>query len=529
MPFSKTRLTSFSVGLALAAAPIGMRAQQRDALILLTGNDTVAIERFSRTRDRLESEVLFKAQGIRFTFAATLRPNASVSRLENDYRPVGADRSAAPMQSAVFTFTADSAIVDVSTGGRTVTQRLKSAPDVVPFINPSFSLIELVVLRARGLGGDSVTVPAFAVAGGAILPIGVTKRGADSVVVSIGGLQAHLAVNAKAEIVGGAVPAQGLRIVRVRNVADAAMKTAPPDYSAPPGAPYTAEEVKVPTPAGFTLAGTLTLPKGAKGPLPAFVTITGSGLEDRDEAIPTVSGYRPFRQIADTLSRHGVAVLRLDDRGYGGSGGDPTRATSVDFADDIRAGLAFLRSRKEFDAKRLGLIGHSEGGLIAPLIAAEDSSLRGIIVMAGPSWSGRRVIEYQNRFAVEMAQNLTAAQRDSMLKVSMHSVDSIAAGTPWIKYFLDYDPLPAARRVRMPVLILQGATDRQVTAEQAEELGSAIRAGGNRDVTVQVFPNADHLFANDPDGNPTAYARLPVHAVRSDVLAAIVDWVSKHF
>ena len=137
------------------------------------------------------------------------------------------------------------------------------------------------------------------------------------------------------------------------------------DYSAPPGAPYEAIAVTVPSPAGHTLAGTLTLPKGASRahPVAAIVTITGSGPEDRDEALPGVDGYRPFRQFADSLGRRGIAVLRMDDRGYGESTGKHKGATSADFADDIRAGLAYLRTRPEIDAKRLGLLGHSEGGL----------------------------------------------------------------------------------------------------------------------------------------------------------------------
>jgi dipeptidyl aminopeptidase/acylaminoacyl peptidase len=114
-----------------------------------------------------------------------------------------------------------------------------------------------------------------------------------------------------------------------------------------------------------------------------------------------------------------------------------------------------------------------------------------------------------------------------MFTVGMHTVDSLAAVVPWLRFFLTHDPLAVARRVKVPVLILQGETDRQVTAEQAPELAAAFKAGGNRDVTVHVFPRANHLFVDDPSGNPAGYASLPVHMVRSDVLAAIVDWVKK--
>src|SRR5215472_5896491 len=147
----------------------------------------------------------------------------------------------------------------------------------------------------------------------------------------------------------------------------------PPDYSAPPGAPYTAEEVTVNTPMGHTLAGTLTLPKGASRaqPVGAIVTITGSGPEERDEAIG-IDGYRPFRQFADSLARRGIATLRMDDRGTGASKGTFKGATSADFGEDIRAGLAYLRTRPEIDTTHLGLLGHSEGAIIAPIVALKE-------------------------------------------------------------------------------------------------------------------------------------------------------------
>src|SRR5207237_1259559 len=166
-------------------------------------------------------------------------------------------------------------------------------------------------------------------------------------------------------------------------------------------------------------------------PVPAMVTITGSGLEDRDESLPSVlKGYVPFRQIADTLGRRGIAVLRMDDRGFGASTGDPKVATSADFADDIRAGLAYLRTRTDIDAHRLGLIGHSEGGMIAPMIAATDTALRGIVLLAGPSISGRAILRYQNQQAIARNTALSPAKRDSLLERAMLRVDSLGTTLP---------------------------------------------------------------------------------------------------
>ena len=515
-----------AAALALLTAPAALSAQQGDAILLVNGSDTISVERFLRTGDRLTSDLVIRGANARFTMTVTLDNHAVATTFANEYRQASADRSSPPMQSAVITFTADSAIAELRTGEQASTQRLGSRAGAVPFINPSFALVELMIVRAQQAGGDSAQVPMFAVQGGQVRDVVVTRNGSDSVLVNLGGAIARLAVSASGDILGGSVPAQGLRIVRMRGASESATRVPKPDYTAPAGAPYTTEEVVVHTKEGHTLAGTLTLPRGAKGPVPAFVTITGSGQQDRDERIGIVKDFRLFRQIADTLGRAGIAVLRMDDRGFGGSGGNALTATSADFANDIRAGLAYLRTRREIDSTRLGLIGHSEGGLIAPMVAAEDASLRGIVLMAGPSKSGRQIIAFQQRYAIEHA-NLTGTKRDSAMAASARAIDSLAKESPWIRFFLDYDPLVAARRVRMPVLILQGATDQQVTAEQAEALGKTMRQAGNRHVTVRVFPQANHLFVQDPDGNPSAYAKLPSGMVRADVLRELTAWAVK--
>jgi hypothetical protein len=296
------------------------------------------------------------------------------------------------------------------------------------------------------------------------------------------------------------------------------------DYAAPAGAPYTAEEVTV-NAGGHTLAGTLTLPKDARGRVPAVVLITGSGAQDRDSHSPLIPDYRFFRQVADTLSRRGIAVLRMDDQGWGASKGDPSAATTADFADDIRAGIAFLRARPEIDPERIGLAGHSEGAIIAPLIAAGDPRIRAVVLLAGPSRTGNRIVDFQVRDA-RIADGLTGTALDSAVAVAVAG-RAAAAEIPWLRWFLEHDPLPVARQVRAPVLILHGATDRQVTPDQAPELEAAIRAGGNRDVTVRVFPALNHLFLHDPEGtaDPARYARLREKRVPAEVLGSLADWL----
>jgi uncharacterized protein len=305
----------------------------------------------------------------------------------------------------------------------------------------------------------------------------------------------------------------------------------PTDYSAPLGATYTAENVTVQTPEGHTLAGTLTLPRGASASnrVAAIVTISGSGGQDRDETLQTPPGYRPFRQYADSLGRRGIAVLRMDDRGIGASKGVHGTATSADFAEDIRAGLAYLRTRPEIDASRLGLLGHSEGGLIAPLVAVKEPQLRAIVLMAGPSWNGRRVLEFQLGNNTRLNTSLTPAQLDSALARIPTRIDSMRDSNPWMKFFINHDVLAVARQVKAPTLVLVGGTDRQVTAEQAEELANAIRSGGNRNVTAHVFRDLNHLFIYDPVGTPQGYGRLPRSAVEPEVVGRVVDWLVMQF
>jgi dipeptidyl aminopeptidase/acylaminoacyl peptidase len=217
----------------------------------------------------------------------------------------------------------------------------------------------------------------------------------------------------------------------------------------------------------------------------------------------------------------------MDDRGFGESGGGTEGVTSRDYADDIRAGLAFLRARPEIDGSRLALLGHSEGGLIAPLVAATDPGLAGIVLLAGPAYTGRRIIEFQNRYGIEQRANIPPDARDSAVRAAMRTVDSAAASQPWMTFFLDYDPLPTARTIKVPVLILQGATDQQVTPDQAPLLADAFKAGGNPDVTLRIFPATNHLFLADPDGSPFKYQTLTPATMRPEVLQAIGDWLTR--
>ena len=312
----------------------------------------------------------------------------------------------------------------------------------------------------------------------------------------------------------------------------------PPSYYAPdPDAPYTAQEVRVPTKEGYRLAGTLTIPSDVPSPYPAVVLITGSHPQDRDmvgSRTEPVNKYRPFRQIADALSRRGIAVLRMDDRGYGCSeGGDINEATIPERADDIKAGLDYLKDRKEIDGRRIGLLGISEGANIGPIIAAADPSIRALVIMAGSATSGREILEWQVRYDTALIEGITDEERGRILAQRMMDVEKwIAEGKAkrWRKSFVEYNPLPTARDVLCPVLILHGDRDANVPVEHAHLLAGAMRAGGNADVTVRILPNHNHLFLEDTDGRFTdkRYWKLLHHTNRlsEGFLKIVADWVS---
>ena len=322
---------------------------------------------------------------------------------------------------------------------------------------------------------------------------------------------------------------QGAAVVQAAPTPQAAVAKPKPDYSAPADAPYTAENVVVKTPAGHLLAGTLTLPKGANRskPVGAIVTVTGSGAQDRDEAIGLV-GFQPFRQIADALGRAGIAVLRMDDRGTGESGGTFKGSTSADFAEDARAGLAYLRTRPEIRSDRLGVLGHSEGAIIAPMVADKEPSLRAIVLLAGIAQAGRTALHFQIKNGYERDTKLTPEKRAELIAAIPARIDAMGAADPWMKFFFEYEPAATMRRVKTPVLIITGSRDQQAVPAEVALMEAAFKEAGNKDVTAKVLPDLNHLFVHDTDGFPGNYAKLPAPVmVETSVLELITDWVTK--
>jgi uncharacterized protein len=526
----RTRLSRMSrqgvfpaVALAAAAlaspSPASAQLVERAGYVVVQRGDTLAIEQVVTMGRETAVELVLPRQGIRWKFTLERTTDERVSSMESTVHMLAAHQGAPPVQAMSIRFTADT-VVAAAMG---LEQRFPSREGAVPFVNLSAGSLQQLARRARAIGGARVELPVFILTGGQTMQAVVENHG-DSSIIELAGVRAHVSLDASGVMTGGAVPSQEVQFIRVDGELDLGRPA--PDYSAPPDAVYSAEDVSFRTEGGIRLAGTLTVPRErpAAG-APAAILISGSGPQDRDSEIAIVPGYRPFRQIADTLGRRGIAVLRLDDRGIGGSDPGAARATSADLAEDVRAAVAWLRARPDIDAARIALVGHSEGGLIAPMVAESDRTIAAIVLMAGPAQTGRQILAHQQRFAVEQDTTLDASKRDSVLAALWRQTEQIARQDPWIAFFLDHDPLATAMNVAAPVLILHGETDRQVTVEQAYALDQAFRAGGNARVTLVVFPGTNHLFLHDTDGGWGGYSALRDSSVKGEVLGSLADWL----
>ncbi len=316
----------------------------------------------------------------------------------------------------------------------------------------------------------------------------------------------------------------------------------PSHFGPPPGAGYTAEEVRIETEAGHILAGTLTLPENTERPLPVVLLITGSHAQNRDQVGTTIkpfSYYRPFRQIADALSRRGLAVLRVDDQGVGCSEGGPLQDIVIPKrADDTRSGVKFLRSRSDIDAQRIALLGISEGANIAVDIAATDPSIKAIVTMAATATPGWDVYVSQQWQLIlndvytdkERKQRAVGVDKQTILSERTNRFRVEVSGGkwgPWWQSFMEYDPSEFAPNVKCPVLILHGDRDSNVPVNHADLLAKALRAGGNVNVAIEIFTDHNHLFLRDADGYFRRYKELLSHTnqISGEVLFVIVDWL----
>ncbi|AII51516.1 hypothetical protein N008_05905 [Hymenobacter sp. APR13] len=322
--------------------------------------------------------------------------------------------------------------------------------------------------------------------------------------------------------------------------------------------PYREQQVRFKNPdGGHELAGTLTLPAG-KGPFPAVVLISGSGPQDRDESL---AGHHPFRVLADYLTRRGFAVLRYDDRGVGQSGGTFATATTADFLADAQSALAFLRTQTGVQPKRVGLIGHSEGGTIALLAGAAPNPPAFIVSLAGMGVSGRELLLRQQADVLRASGLDTASAgrmrrtQQALLTVIQTTPDNPPAiarmvpllkqaspgvpestlttmaaqmTSPWYRYFLGLNPAPALAKVKAPVLALNGTKDVQVApGPNLEAIRSGLQAAGNRDVTIQQLDGLNHLFQTATTGLPSEYGQIS-ETFSPSALQIIGNWLATH-
>lgn len=420
--------------------------------------------------------------------------------------------------------------------------------------------LRLVLRIATGERGTSATIGSPEMY--AIAPISELARDGDAVSFAV----PLVGVRYSGTLVGERITGTWSRedaadqmVEFVRSASDSE-PVARPQLPQPPF-PYRVEEVRFANPEApeVTLAGTLTLPQG-EGPFAAAILISGSGPHDRDE---TILGHKPFAVLADHLTRAGIAVLRFDDRGAGGSSGVHAGATSADFATDANAAFAFLRHRDEIDPGSIGFIGHSEGGIIAPLAALENENLAYLVLLAAPGTRPETLMESQLR-AVRQAQGATEAELDRQapieaLVLAVAAADGTttevearlraeltddrlrAAGhapgwrefivaratDPWWRYFARYDPAPVFARIRVPVLAINGSLDRQVAPrENLEGVAAALRHVP--DVTVRELPGLNHLFQTAQTGALGEYGDIE-ETFAPAALELVSAWINQRF
>jgi fermentation-respiration switch protein FrsA (DUF1100 family) len=319
-----------------------------------------------------------------------------------------------------------------------------------------------------------------------------------------------------------------------------------------PPFPYRVEEVSFASrAAAVRLAGALTLPEG-KGPFPAAILLAGSGPNDRNESL---FAHKPFLVLADYLTRHGIAVLRYDKRGFDKPRGEFLQATTADFADDAEGALDYLKTRAEIDPKVIGLIGHSEGGLEAPMVAARRPDAGFVVLLAGPGVRATELLKVQAA-KMERASGASEAaiEQNGQLQEKIFQIlkdeknDQAANGkivaalgglpgakaeaeqdaSPWFRSFVFYDPAPALEKTKCPVLALNGELDLQVAAEQSlPAIEAALKKGGNKDFEIVKLPRLNHLFQTAQTGSVMEYGQIE-ETMSPSALEKVANWIAAH-
>lgn len=329
--------------------------------------------------------------------------------------------------------------------------------------------------------------------------------------------------------------------------------------------PYYSEDVVFKNAkANVSLSGTLTLPK-KDGIFPVVILITGSGPQNRDEEL---FEHKPFLIMSDYLTKKGIAVLRYDDRGVGESTGDFKTATSADFATDVESAIAYLKTRKEIDKNKIGLIGHSEGGLIAPMVASDSKDVAFIVLLAAPGIQGNKLLLTQQEL-IAKANGMSESEIEKTIRNNAKAFDMVVksndsqklktdltklmnefvdnemtheipegmskedfvstlvnqTSSPWMVYFMKFIPATTLEKVKCPVLAVNGEKDLQVSPkENLIAIKNALIKGGNKNVTTKEFPNLNHLFQECETGSPNEYGTIE-QTFSTNVLEEITKWI----
>lgn len=327
--------------------------------------------------------------------------------------------------------------------------------------------------------------------------------------------------------------------------------------------PYNSEDITfINNKDSITLAGTFTYPTG-KAKFPVVILISGSGAQNRDEEL---MGHKPFLVLSDYLTRNGIAVLRYDDRGSFASTGNFAASTSADFARDVEAAIQYLKTRKEINAKKIGLIGHSEGGLIAPMVASRSKDVAYIVMMAGPGISGAEILLRQQELIgrangikeediaetkatnssiykfIDEIENTDSLRNalTSFVKTEMQKKTKLPSEkaaqemaenqiaqimSPWMLYFMRYNPAPTLEKVKCPVLAINGSKDLQVPAEiNLQTIEKSLKKAGNKKYVVKELTGLNHLFQECKTGSPNEYAEIE-QTISPLALETMLKWI----
>jgi fermentation-respiration switch protein FrsA (DUF1100 family) len=399
------------------------------------------------------------------------------------------------------------------------------------------------------------------------IPTGATAYSARELSIQMPAMRANFVGTANEEFteINGVFEQMGAKMPLLLNRQANETPTMRRPQEPKPPFPYQEEDVVFENKsAGISLAATLTLPNQA-GKLPAVVLVSGSGPQDRNEEL---LGHKPFLVLADYLTRQGIAVLRYDDRGVGASTGDHNAATSADFAQDALAAVAYLKTRPEIDLRKIGIAGHSEGGMIAPMCAAQSDDLAFIVLLAGTGGDGEAVLlkqielinqangyseERNNRELEYTAQalRLVKTEKDTArLRAGLHSLlqeaydnlpedEQAAIGTreefvnqqagplltPWFRFFIQYDPKSSLEKVRCPVLAINGEKDLQVEPKiNLAGIKAGLEKGGNTRYTIKELPGLNHLFQPCETGAPSEYSTIE-ETFSPAAMKLVSDWI----